>query len=520
MQVKRLRGIIWTAVSTASQADEDERASMGNQEADLRAFFEKEGIEIVDVLRVPGHSRNYKSLDALAAHARKEGIDAFDKLIQHLEAGDFDVIGVRDANRFARRASLLHYIAESIVEDCGAKIYSLSDGWVDSSNVDVWAMVKGYETNKQRKWISGELNRGKDKLAEKGLPEGRVLWTHTLIRNPKTGKAIGMVINEEMRPITNDMATLILKGVPWHQLGIELYRQFGHVSPRDGKPFNGRSLYSLLHSPTFWGHRARHVRENSGGYGAWAFDEHVLLPSGVQMYRDVLPAVYTGALGEAIKAELRRRMTLRGRARPATTYRYSNLFVCGHCGKKMSAHSQRNVYYGMRCVGPAIYVREGGTICNQYRYTKQRHLDTVINSILLDYIEGRTPAILESEKQPQPDTASVAAEIQTLDRKIDTLIYEQSQQPADAQPYYRRSIAQMVERLEILKAQLTETTREMSAQVEAESRQKHAIDAIREMTLDTFWKLPEREINQLLHQVIYSKRLVVRDRKVVGSRDR
>lgn len=515
----RLRGIIWSAVSTTSQADEEEKASMLNQEADLRAFFEKEGIEIVDVLRVPGHSRNYKSLDKLAEHARKEGIDAFDKLIQHLEAADFDVIGVRDANRFARRASLLHFIAESIVEDCGAKIYSLNDGWVDSSNVDVWAMVKGYETNKQRKWISTEMNRAKDKLAEKGLPENSgVLWSHDLIRDPKTGKAIAMVVNEERRPLLNDMATLLLQGVAWTQLGVELYRQFGHVSRRDGKPINPSSLYEIIYSPTFWGHRARHVKGKTNSFGAWVFDEHVPPPPGITIHRNVLPAVYTGELAEAIKAELRRRMNIRGRARPATTYRYSRLFVCGHCGYNMSIHISHGKYYGVRCVVNARYSR-GELICNQTKYTKGKHLDEVINSILVDLMEGRIPVLLQSQEPLLPDISAITSEIQSLDRKIDTLIYEQSQQTADTQLYYRRSIAQMAERLEILKSQLADTTRKRAAQEDLQAQQRHAIEAIREMTLDTFWKLPEREINQFLHRIIYNKRLVIRDCKVVGSQD-
>src|SRR6185369_5529300 len=121
---------------------------------------------------VPGHSRNYKSLDKLAADARADGIAAFDQLIEHLENCDFDVFVCRDANRFARRASLLHYIVESIIEDCGARIYSFNDGWVDATNADIFAMVKGYSTSKEIKDIVEKARRGKDRLTERGLPVG------------------------------------------------------------------------------------------------------------------------------------------------------------------------------------------------------------------------------------------------------------------------------------------------------------------------------------------------------------
>ncbi len=52
-----LRGVIWCAVSTKPQADEDEKDSLPQQEREGRTFCERENLEVVDVLVVPGHSR-------------------------------------------------------------------------------------------------------------------------------------------------------------------------------------------------------------------------------------------------------------------------------------------------------------------------------------------------------------------------------------------------------------------------------------------------------------------------------
>ena len=96
-----LRAIIWCAVSTKGQAVE-EKDSLPTQEADARAKCDAEGWEVVDVLKVPGHSRNYIDIHECARDMRKNGIDAFDKLIRHWEDRDFDVLVARDGDRFAR----------------------------------------------------------------------------------------------------------------------------------------------------------------------------------------------------------------------------------------------------------------------------------------------------------------------------------------------------------------------------------------------------------------------------------
>ena len=51
-----LRCIIWCAVSSRAQ-NEPDKISLPQQESDSRALAEGNGWEIIDVLRVPGHSR-------------------------------------------------------------------------------------------------------------------------------------------------------------------------------------------------------------------------------------------------------------------------------------------------------------------------------------------------------------------------------------------------------------------------------------------------------------------------------
>ena len=68
-----------------SQANEDEKLSLSQQEADARTLCEREGWQVIDVLRVPGHSRRYVDIHECARDMQAEGIDAFNKLLGYWE---------------------------------------------------------------------------------------------------------------------------------------------------------------------------------------------------------------------------------------------------------------------------------------------------------------------------------------------------------------------------------------------------------------------------------------------------
>src|SRR5690606_37735077 len=136
------RVILWVAVSSRPQAT-DAKESLPAQERDLRALAEQNQWDIIDVLVVPGHSRRYIDIHALAADAMRQGIDAFYKLLRHFERQDFDGLLDRDADSVARTQSLHAYIVDSIVA-CGAFIYSLADGLVGRNSFRMFIAKSGY----------------------------------------------------------------------------------------------------------------------------------------------------------------------------------------------------------------------------------------------------------------------------------------------------------------------------------------------------------------------------------------
>ena len=135
------RLLIWAAVSTKVQA-EDEKQSISTQLADARTFAAANGLAVIGELVVPGHTRSVRTLSELQARSRAVGITAFDDLERLIRARAFDVFWCRGADRFARRQSLLHQIADMLIEDAGAAIYSQSDGlWVDESKTGKMRLV-------------------------------------------------------------------------------------------------------------------------------------------------------------------------------------------------------------------------------------------------------------------------------------------------------------------------------------------------------------------------------------------
>src|SRR5688572_30277057 len=105
MPDKKKRALIWAAVSTRSQANE-ELYSLPAQEADSKTLAERMGWDVIDVLTIPGHSRRYIDIHECAADMAAQGINAFSKLMQHWRDRDFDVLIVRDGDRFARTQTL------------------------------------------------------------------------------------------------------------------------------------------------------------------------------------------------------------------------------------------------------------------------------------------------------------------------------------------------------------------------------------------------------------------------------
>lgn len=521
------RAVIWAAVSTKPQADEDEKFSIPQQIENGKRFAESQGLAVVDVLVVPGHSRSYRSLDKLAEDARQQGIDAFDRLIAHLERCDFDAVIVRDANRFARKPSLLHFIAESIVEDCGASIYDMANGvWVNEQNVDMWATMQGWKTSAEVKWLREALKAGLNGRAERGLSTTRPPWSHVLVYDESgiRPKVTGLAIDESKRRLFNDLYTLVVEErCPFKTVEVELFTRFGHAT-KAGKPYPETSMYQFLTRPLTWGATGYRfsARFSRGVDRAWTYDPSVPPPDGVTLHWGALPAIYEGEQGERMRSELRRRALMSGNRRPTSTRMFSGLLVCDACGRTLSARTsrvldadgRRKAYaYGCNALGP---IRDTPKCPQSSAPASVGYLREYLDGFLRVLITtGDLASLTPAVRDVAAELATVQAELTTLEAALDGLIASQAAAHPATQGRYQARIDAMGEQLAALQ-------RRASALEGMSRRQDRALAGSRagvakiEAVFDRFWELPEVEINQLLHLLMGESRFVVRDRQIVG----
>jgi len=112
-----IRFSIWTAVSTAAQA-EDDKESLHEQEVKSRASALTKGWQEVQVYSVPGESRTrYVNLrDA------EEDIPPLRSMLEDAKAGRFDILVLWDYNRLR---DLLDPVAKTL-SNYGVQLYSIN----------------------------------------------------------------------------------------------------------------------------------------------------------------------------------------------------------------------------------------------------------------------------------------------------------------------------------------------------------------------------------------------------------
>lgn len=517
------RGIIWAAVSTLPQADEEEKFSIPKQIADGTAFFAQQGIRVVDTLIVPGHSRSYRTLELLAADARKRNIDAFDKLIDYLKTCEFDVFWCRDANRFARKASLLHYIVEMIVEECHAVIYSQNDGlWVDEKNMDMWATMKGYSVRAEVKWLVSATRDGLKKRAERGLTTTHVPFSHLLIRDERL-KPIRVEVDESKRRLFDDLHRLIVdERMPFNGIEKILYERFGHVA-KDGKPYGDNIMYYFLHHPLTWGITTYGVNRKSNRsnfLGRWTFDDSEPPPPEVDVFRDTVTPVYQGEQADALRAELIRRKDMVGRRRPDNTTAFSGLFICGKCFYTMVVRTNdygraRRTPYALQCNSSRNHFQFRPD-CDERASVSIKRIREYVETLLVQMIETRDLSLLIPEaKNLEQQIALVQAEASELRATLDNLIRLQAGAHVSTQTAYQRTIDETGQQLERVERAVRRLQSEQQRQRAERQTAGAALDAIAAYG-DDFWGLDEAVINQLLRRLLGPYRFVVIGGEVQG----
>lgn len=515
-----LRCIIWCAVSSRAQ-NEPDKISLPQQEADGRELALKNDWHVIDVMRVPGHSRRYIDFHKLASDAGHSGIDAFHRLEAHWDAQDFDVMAVLDGNRFARTQALHAYVVERTI-NIGARIYSLMDGWVDRQNYRMWIAMNGYKSAGEIDRFVQARDRAMSARAQRGLPiTSRIPMSHKVIRDPDSGKAVSLEVNEDKRRLWNDLAELVLDGVSWDRMELELFQRYGHANDT-GEPYYPNHFYHLVMKPLFWGHIARHYNSASArnGYrfGRWIWDDSEPIPPGATVYRDTHEPVWTGELADRVRHELNRRSThIRGRASSSYTHRLSGLAICAECGSFMATRID-GTYRGLYC--PASKGRPALPKCSHRRVVSERKIIARINEFLTQMLEQQTTEIFNSQPNDVPDIQARLAllndEIRELEDKVRVLIRRQLAAGDAIQDIYEEELDKYNNQIQNMRDARDRLKGESLAVQNSTSNQQVTLDELAQLTLDNFWRQESRKINQMLHRIFGKRRLVILNGEVIG----
>lgn len=530
-----IRAVIWCAVSSPDQAEED-KDSMEDQERNAVAFCEREGWQVIDILRTPGYSRRYLDFHEMAYDWRKQGIDTADRLYELWQSNGFDVMVVRDEKRFAREQSLHAYIIAMTMRS-GARIYTLDGGWIDQTNYRFKTAMGGLNVSTDVDEMQFKLKFGMKKRVKLGLSSHRVpLGFELKLKDNRTRTPETLIHSAAQRQLIDDMATLLLEGVGWDRFGAELYRRFGHLhtfvlnKQEHTKPYSSRTIYKFFHSPYSWGHTAYgYGKRGNEHFGAWTFDESEPLPEGITdgytLFRNQHEPLFTGELAEQIKAELRRRDNAKGRSFTNKAYFFTGLLMCASCGNLMTIHYREHYYVNgeKRKSSPYAqwycnHARKFHT-CPERRIVPDKAVWTYVNKLLKEIQKRRSLDILQGNTSllAHDPIEKYRRDIATLERQIDRLIADQSKAPANVHGLYAGQIAEASARLEVLQGNLAALAVH-HAEIDRLRLQERAFNNLLEIRLTDFWELSPKEVNKRLRALFADVRIETREGQIVGLR--
>lgn len=524
-----LRVLGWAAVSTKDQA-EDVKFSIPGQLDSIQTFCEKErasgkydDVVLVDTIVIRGHSRRFRTLDKLINGIKDPDIKA--ELLRfntHLEEADFDVMACRDANRFARKASLLHEIAGMVIEDCKARIYSFGDGWgwVDKQNANGWLAIKGYETENQMHWLSETMQKAKYTLVEQGLPHGvGVCWAYKLIRSEKTGKAEKLVPDPAKRYIIEKAVEIFVnEKLPYRLIGQRLWDDF--QIGNDGKPFSPYFFYNLFWNPTIHGNMALNHRNPYRKKGLrvepWIFDPSAARPSEVYIRYNVVDPALPAALLTRLQQELLRRYELTRNYRSGHTHFFTGLIVCGHCGHKMVYSKGMNGEGRWQCRSK---FSNHDVRCEKQRTVQEWRVIEWLSDRMREAIRLNASTIFkdDAETTDVDRIELLKKEIARAEGEAGRLVVELRKTAPELVSIVSGQLAGLGTELKGLKQALQEA----ESKVE-EYQQDDASKALNHLRvydqIEDFWKEDENTINQLLRRAMGKRRIVIVNRRVAGTR--
>lgn len=515
--MKQPRAILWIAVSSGAQAGEDKQ-SLPEQDYRLREIAERKGWQVVDQITVPGHSRVYYNYRDFAEAALDEGIPGPMRMFEHWQRRDFDVFACASGDRFGREQAIFAEVVGRTV-DGGATVFTLRDGEINRSNKRMFVSMAGYQASVEIDELVRRHKSGMAKRARKGLPltSAGHIYSHTTVGE---GVDERTVVNEAARRLFMDIADLLISGVSWQKMP-ELLAERGHVKP-SGRNYSAATIRNWMMHPTLYGNTAQHFQDvdnHSLARGFWVFDPAEPAPEYVTIHYGTHPPMYDEPLASRVKAEMRRRFGLNGKAHPQTRRRFSGFVVCDVCHHAAS-YKQDGAWLGVRCTSRNHPDLSVGERCENSRYVSEKKLIQFADAMLARLLEKNDWSVLLGQNEEaaaiQQQLAAVKAEKDAAIEDMDWMIEKQRTMPKLAAERYDIQIRALDEKANALDAEKLRL--EAAVQDAAPTFiQLASLEDLRELTLEGLWRLPPVEINQYLSRILGKRRFAIFDGEVIGT---
>lgn len=517
------RAVLWVAVSSKKQA-EDDKISLPYQEAKAREWCAANGYDVIEVLKVEGHSRSDPNLIRLLQLYEKKGVMAYARLQELWAAKAFDVLVAYSSDRLGRSGALIHWVVETCYHDGMQVCLTDGGGLLDPGNYRMQILIGTAQATMPMDAFKDKVYEAKQKLAAQGLSVGRWPLSHLPVRDPISGKPIEVIVNEENRPLYEAIATLLLEGLSWDKMGAALAQRYGYLTSA-GTYYHGKNIRRMMLLPWVFGNSV--VRHNRGPEnwmnGRWIFDRDVPPPPDVTVYYNVVPAVFTGERLEQVKAELRRRFEIKGRGSTRDAHRFSRLCLCDECGYLMSVRTKASD--GVR--------RRNGYQCGHAtvalppdkRCSNSQHIHT---RVIQAFVEAQINRYLQVSEGDEIEAAPLVSELDTLTQQI-TRVTGQINRAIDLQlteddptlqARYRDRVRDLNHDLKHLESQRKFLQQREDAQRQSVHERQRTIDFIRDIQPENFWKLSDPIINQWLLRFFGDLRISIRGKEVIGLKRR
>lgn len=507
------RAVIWTAVSSQAQA-QDDKISLQLQERNARAWAEANGYIVIANLTVPGHSRSESDIITLFEDYAALGVFAYHDLRKMWQSKAFDVLVAYSKDRLARSATGITWVIENTVR-AGALLYMTDDagggGWITPDNYRFSAAIGGITVTSSTEHLRAKTAEVRKSKVARGVPQSakRIPYTHQVVCNER-GVAVGLELDPSKARFRADLKALILDGVNWTRIEGELWKR-GHG--RQGKPFGKKFVYGLMHNPAFYGHSALRWRATNLPHGQnparWIYDPSIPTPVHVEIHYNTHPAAYPPDEMALIIAELKRRVIVRaGRGRTTeATKKFTGLIRCGACGKNMGYHYLPVSGVAQYRCNPNLHTPD------TRKHPDQRYVHETDVIAFTDVLVRRFMEFGNLGTSPEPShevlLTSVQAEIEDIETRIQRLIMRQA---GDISPkvaaLYDTQIREYGTQLDNLTRTQQRLTHEFEDNRRAVQIQAAAISELRGIGAERFWYLPDTRINQYLHRLLADWRIV------------